>query len=627
MPNKHINEFLDYYIKFPNPQYAVLLKGKWGSGKTHFINEYKKQLDINQQKYIYVSLYGVTSYDEIETKFLETIHPKLYNKKTIFAGKIAKQLLKGSLKIDLDDDGKVDGNASVQLPNFKPEDLLNTKDYILIFDDLERSGINIIDLLGYINFFVEHQSYKVILITNEEELEKTNKYTQIKEKLVGKTFEFKTNPSDAYDSFLSELKNERRVKEDILEKEKSKILELFKKSKFNNLRILRQSLFDFERFYDEVLKNHMQNNELINDVLIILFIFIFETRNSKSDFFDRLANDERGYWDEILEKELISKNKIEPKAKNLYEEIYEKYNVFIERNTILNIQTWKDIVLNSFIDTENINKYLLESKYYENEPTWKKLWNYLELDDTNFDIVFNDVYNKLNECHYSELLHIMLISSTVLKLKSLGLVSYSLTELFDVLKKQIDYLFNNDLIVKNYILYKEDTLNSHSYSSLGFEIDFKEYLEIKKYIKDKLNEKEEEFFRKAFYEIADSIENNTSNLYKLLSHSKNMETLYYEKPVFAFIDVNEFASLLIKAKSKAQYAFGSIINRRYEYEIIARKLMDEYSFILKLKEIIENETIEKKGKISGYRLECNLLGQLTKANEDLKNIIKENNYK
>ena len=210
MQNKHIKEFLNYYIGLPNPQYAVLLKGKWGSGKTHFINEYKKELDKNKQKYIYVSLYGVTSYDEIETKFLEAIYPRLYNKKTIFAGKIAKQLLKATLKIDWDGNQQENAEIEVKIPDLKPEDLLNTKDYILIFDDLERCSINIINLLGYINFFVEHQSYKVILIANEKELKKTKKYKTIKEKLIGKTFEFKTNSSLAYDSFLNKLKESKR---------------------------------------------------------------------------------------------------------------------------------------------------------------------------------------------------------------------------------------------------------------------------------------------------------------------------------------------------------------------------------------------------------------------------------
>ena len=37
-------------VERPNPQYAVLLKGKWGSGKTHFINEYKNELNKNKQK-------------------------------------------------------------------------------------------------------------------------------------------------------------------------------------------------------------------------------------------------------------------------------------------------------------------------------------------------------------------------------------------------------------------------------------------------------------------------------------------------------------------------------------------------------------------------------------------------
>ncbi|MFX4232277.1 P-loop NTPase fold protein [Aliarcobacter butzleri] len=344
MQNKHISQFLNYYIELPNPQYAVLLKGKWGSGKTHFINEYKNEMNKNKQKYIYVSLYGITSYDEIETKFLEAIHPTLYNKKTIFIGKIAKQLLKGTLKIDLDGDERDDGNASVKIPDFKPEDLLNTRDYILIFDDLERCSINIINLLGYINFFVEHQSYKVIIIANEEELEKTEKYTQIKEKLIGKTFEFKTKSSLAYDSFLSELKNTNKVKENILEKEKSNILELFEKSQSNNLRALRQTILDFERFYDEVLINHLEKEELIKDTLYWFFLFSFEIRQGNNDILDLQKLFEEYYPLFSQDKEEVEETK--------YKIYANKYNFSDNFSVIISFNLWKEILLNSNIKKE-----------------------------------------------------------------------------------------------------------------------------------------------------------------------------------------------------------------------------------------------------------------------------------
>ena len=439
MQNKHIKEFLNYYIGLSNPQYAVLLKGKWGSGKTHFINEYKKILDRKKQKYIYVSLYGVTSYDEIETKFLETIHPRLYNKKTIFAGKIAKQLLKGTLKIDLDDDGKADGNASIQIPNFKPEDLLNTKDYILIFDDLERCSINIINLLGYINFFVEHQSYKVILIANEEELEKTEKYTDIKEKLVGKTFEFISNASSAYDSFLVELKNTNKVIENILLKEKLYILELFEKSESKNLRALRQTLLDFERFYDEILITHLEKEALLTDILYWYFLISFEIRQGNSEI---LKLDEfRGEY--ILSLSNGNTNK----EKTKFEIYNNKYNLG-HFDVIISFNLWKEILLNSNILKEEINSQLKNSKYYASKKLyeWQSLYSYFNLSDEEFAKLVDEIYFKISNTKYRVLEEVKMIASILLNLKEKDLIEKDIFCLEYEIKKQIDYLFDNDLI-------------------------------------------------------------------------------------------------------------------------------------------------------------------------------------
>ena len=48
--------------------------------------------------------------------------------------------------------------------------MFSIDDKILCFDDLERANVDVIDILGYINNFVEHDGIKTILICNEKEL-------------------------------------------------------------------------------------------------------------------------------------------------------------------------------------------------------------------------------------------------------------------------------------------------------------------------------------------------------------------------------------------------------------------------------------------------------------------------
>src|SRR5690606_35498659 len=97
--------------------------------------------------------------------------PLLSSKSMALTGKIAKGLLKATLKIDLDGNGTADGSLSVQAPELKLSDYLtNTSGFVIVFDDLERASINLESLLGYINHYVEHQGYKVVIVANEEEI-------------------------------------------------------------------------------------------------------------------------------------------------------------------------------------------------------------------------------------------------------------------------------------------------------------------------------------------------------------------------------------------------------------------------------------------------------------------------
>ena len=77
-PNKHIEEYLDYYFdgkkKF---EYAVLLNGAWGSGKTWFVKQYLEKKKDQGKKICYVSLNGITKTSLIDEAIFKSIHPIL----------------------------------------------------------------------------------------------------------------------------------------------------------------------------------------------------------------------------------------------------------------------------------------------------------------------------------------------------------------------------------------------------------------------------------------------------------------------------------------------------------------------------------------------------------------------
>lgn len=84
--NKLIIQFLTDYIQNPDPQYAVMLKGKWGCGKTHFVRKWLRTFqhknsedDIITLEPIYISVYGMTTIADIKFALDREINPFFYS--------------------------------------------------------------------------------------------------------------------------------------------------------------------------------------------------------------------------------------------------------------------------------------------------------------------------------------------------------------------------------------------------------------------------------------------------------------------------------------------------------------------------------------------------------------------
>src|SRR5271157_4268007 len=91
-PNKHVIDYLRYYCELENSfDFAVLLKGPWGAGKTYLINKFlEERAQEPSARHLYVSLYGITSFRQIEDAFFRQLHPILSSKGMKMAATFAK---------------------------------------------------------------------------------------------------------------------------------------------------------------------------------------------------------------------------------------------------------------------------------------------------------------------------------------------------------------------------------------------------------------------------------------------------------------------------------------------------------------------------------------------------------
>ena len=287
MPNENIHIFLKSYLENPDPRYAVMLKGKWGCGKTFFIDRWLEEFqqpeveagenDIVLQP-IKVSLYGMTKTEQITKAIDRALHPIMYSK----GMQVAKNVLKVAGKIvfktsfDVDGDGENDGSFSASLDSLS---FFDTKDdsikgvRFLIFDDMERCQIDMKQLLGYINYFVEHCGCHVVIIGDEghatDEAKKV--LNEFKEKTVGREFEVQADINAAVDYFLGE--DLPRV--DWMQTQRDNIIRIFNATGCDNLRILRQCLYDFKIQYQLLNTELVAQDHVILTGLLGCFIAVY----------------------------------------------------------------------------------------------------------------------------------------------------------------------------------------------------------------------------------------------------------------------------------------------------------------------------------------------------------------
>ena len=388
--NENIVNFLNGYMMNPDPQYAVLLKGKWGCGKTHFINHWintyqKQEAEDKVLEPVYVSLYGLSETKQITTAINRALYPILYGK----AAKAGKTFLKFmsaivlKCDVDWDKDGNSDFSMNLGLDSlsiFKSEDEQVKKGNLLIFDDLERCDVPMKKLLGFLNFFVEQCNCHLIVIGDEDKIaEGENKkiFGEFKEKTIGREFEIATDIHSALDTFVNQT-----PKNDFVVGHQEQIEKFFAMTECDNLRILRQALWDFVRF-EESMTGFSEDERYENIMIHVLGTYIIsycEYRGKNHQLFDAwIRYDIKG--------QQFGKEKIES-LKSQIRDIHQRYNNIYQR--LSNYQTFKIEFVERVLlelNTGNSIKDYVGKEYFAPEAevrSWARINEVYAMSNTEF---------------------------------------------------------------------------------------------------------------------------------------------------------------------------------------------------------------------------------------------------
>lgn len=295
-----IDEVL-YYLEIDNPIGALLLTGEWGCGKTYFIENKLKKKTEDKYEILRISLFGITDIQSLDKavkrKWISLLSKGMSEKtKPIWSNAHhVKKILSGvpSIKSYIE---LADGIVSFDFWDFiKIKNKHNEKKVVLVFDDLERTELNTIEVLGVINEYCENLSFNVIIIANENHLHKSKEakisYSEIKEKIIQTTVLFTPDYKEIVGEIVDEYKNDKEyydflvsqkihltnifsgrnldgidydeliLKNIKIDRNKEEICHIFEEynNKQHNIRSLKCSVQDFRRYFCVLSKKHIKN--------------------------------------------------------------------------------------------------------------------------------------------------------------------------------------------------------------------------------------------------------------------------------------------------------------------------------------------------------------------------------
>lgn len=573
------------------------------------INVYNSVLSQLGKKRKRVLVFGMDedSVNDIKTAIDRELNPFFYSK----TGRFIKGVLKLAGKVvfktsmDFNEDSKEDGSFSATLDSLS---LLQVKDdsikgvKFLIFDDIERCLIEMKELLGFINYFVEHCNCHVVVIGDENHLEELPKAVldEFKEKTIGKEFEIQPDIEEAIEYFLGEV-----PVSDYLKEMRDFIIACFKCTKSDNLRVLRQCLYDFKSHLNKLPPELIEKDNIFLKNILGSFIAVYAEYNN-SENKEVICNWSRDCRISLLQDNNEDKQRIQhlrEKYHSLNKElIYDVLNPEYVTAIIQYIITGAPLV--EFIVTE------IRDKQKELKP-WEMLSGFFDMEQQKLESICQDTIKSILDREIKDAYQLGYSIAYLSYFHAIG-IFYFIQAYVSLIKVRIAEMIDSQTCLEELYQLRGLFISGCNYvttdSKTSITVDIVDYFLQK--IESKINELPDQM-QKALRNLTEGTVEQLIIIDRLPYPDKSCT--YELRAIFASEDANALFDALCKLSNKSKNTFTQFLAYHYNFDYDLQDVGDRYKAdvpcLLKLKDLVCNEISISKGvdKLAFIRLKDALL--------------------
>lgn len=613
--NFYLTNALEAYLSSNNPGYAFLIKAPWGTGKTYFIQnelpateisdliESKKNDFLGERKLIarqvlHFSLNGCADLIEFRKRLLRALVPSLKNNKR---GEIASQFL----------------DAMKEKVGIDPTIFAAQSSVCYVIDDLERCKMSIEETLGAINELVENLDCHVVILANEDEIDEHAKWSQIREKVIGETYEYRCDVDTPYSTFIKGLKHPLAKQFLKTGHAKSKLLRTFDIVGNGNLRILSRSLKVIDTAFSHIPGTWLVDYEekLAEFIVYILYIYC------------------------SIHQGIISRGDLESIRLREYGDIFRishdspEFKSFLKvlndsgintNHRFLSGQTVYEIFSDGYVDGAKIQIELSALPHFkpiEGLESWQLVWYGQEIDDDVFQSAKADMEKKWKSREYSAPGKILHVNMLRLWLAEMGELELDEEEAF----QQLDsYLID---VVKQGAFQQEvpeDNFHREIYKRYGLSVTGetsgnyfgkpapnlynKTIVRIENARKDVLESQHDNW---ACRLIGLAIEDPQAFQQEAAYGARGAGGPFIHTPVFSKTHAHKLIIDWVGLSNKQKQKVVLSLRERYRHGSLTKELKNEVEFITKFIDLVSNFSNTLKG-MQKYRLNL-MMGWLTEC--------------